>query len=387
MINSVCGIGSTGRICTDLYHELESKGHECCIVYGRGTCPKDIKTHKISSKMDVINHILITRVLDRHGFASKKSTFELVDFIEEYNPDLIHLHNLHGYYLNIEILWHYIRKKRIRVVWTFHDMWPFSPHGAYLKNYEIKQSDRNERYTDRFEYPKTYFFSQSKRNYSDKLKLFSNYDLLTIVVPSTWLYKIVKNSFFKNNKTIVVRNGINLSSFYCTNNLKTNNKKIILGVANFWEKRKGIDVFNELSKIITDDYQIVLVGDRKKNKKNKRITYIDNTKNIDELRNLYNMAYIFLNPTRADNYPTTNLEAQACNTAVITTDIGGAPETIYNGKGKVAKNLDEIITYIYTKDLWFNEKLEIPLEFLDKKSSSKQYINIYEDIINEYHQK
>src|SRR5690554_5825707 len=121
IINSVCGVGSTGRIATDLYDQLIREGHECCIAYGRGTSDEKYNTYKISNKLDNYWHVFETRFFDNHGFASRRVTKKFIGFIEEYAPDVIHLHNIHGYYLNVKILFDYLSQFTGKIIWTFHD--------------------------------------------------------------------------------------------------------------------------------------------------------------------------------------------------------------------------------------------------------------------------
>ena len=112
MINSVCGVRSTGRICTDLAQMLEAKGHTVKIAYGRMAVPENYQTyaHKISGDLDVKLHGLKARLWDASGFGSKKATRRFIKWVEEFDPDIIHLHNIHGYYLNVELLFKYLRR-------------------------------------------------------------------------------------------------------------------------------------------------------------------------------------------------------------------------------------------------------------------------------------
>ena len=133
MINSVCGVGSTGRICTDLALELENQGHKVKIAYGRGSSPKQFDRFavKIGSDADVKLHGLKARLFDASGFGSKRATERFISWVKEYDPDVIHLHNIHGYYINVKTLFDYLKTAEKRVLWTLHDCWAFTGHSAY----------------------------------------------------------------------------------------------------------------------------------------------------------------------------------------------------------------------------------------------------------------
>ena len=135
MINVVCGIRSTGRICTDLAAEMEAQGHEVKIAYGRETVPEKYQKYavRIGTDWDVKLHGLKSRLLDAHGLGSKKATKHFLDWAEEYKPDLLWLHNIHGYYINYELLFAWIKRRPdMEVKWTLHDCWAFTGHCSHF---------------------------------------------------------------------------------------------------------------------------------------------------------------------------------------------------------------------------------------------------------------
>ncbi len=394
-INSVCGSGSTGRICTDLYDLAEKKGHKCYIAYGRGNAPESYNTIKIGNKLDLFSHVFFSRVFDRHGFASKKATKKFIQKIEDINPDIIHLHNLHGYYVNIRLLFNYFKKNpNIQIIWTLHDCWSFTGHCTYFtysKCYKwINNECQNCQYKNK--YPQSYLLNNSHSNYILKKHLFNQVPNLTLVTPSKWLASLVKISYLKTYRTLVINNGIDINKFkqnkYDNNSISnySNYNKIILGVANGFGERKGLDWFIKLRSDLPLEIAIVLVGVDKKDKTfiPSDIITIDKTNNIDELVELYSKADVFVNPTREDNYPTVNLEAQACGTPVITTNVGGSPETIFNTTGLVAENYDQFLKYI--KDV-LNNKYKFNFTSINQKVDRyllfDKYIELYERIRNE----
>ena len=385
MINVVCGIKSTGRICTDIAKKLEEQGHEVKIAYGRERIPKSAAKNaiKISTNFDVKMHGIKARIFDSAGFESKRKTKKFINWINEFNPDIIHIHNTHGYYINNKLLFIYLIKLNKKVIWTFHDCWAFTGHCCYFDyNGCNKWKELCHNCPQKKEYPKSFIFDSSKKNFILKKELFPKLQDLTIVVPSIWLYKIVSESFFKNNKIIVINNGIDTNKFtYRENKIKEKyniiNKKIILGVASVWSKRKGLDDFIELSKKIDNTYIIILVG-LNKNEINKlplNIIGIEKTDSPEELAELYSAADVFFNPTYEDNYPTTNLEAIACNTPVITYNTGGSIESAklfgyIVKKGDIASVIEKIKLLNKLKPL--NNKKDISIENMVDK-----YLKLY----------
>lgn len=345
-INSVCGYGSTGRIATDIYKVLEEHGHECLIAYGRGEAPEDIRKIKIGNKLDNYVHVAETRFLDKHGFASTKATKAFIEKVKEYDPDVIHLHNIHGYYINIEIFFNYLKEANKRIIWTLHDCWSFTGHCAYFDYVGCdKWKNGCNNCPQKKSYPQSVVVDNSKWNYEMKKNLFTGVRDMTIVTPSKWLAGLVKQSFLKEYDIRVINNGIDLNVFYQRDRkifrekYNLEDKFLILGVASVWEHRKGLEYFVELSKIIDDDIRIVLVGINDKQLKSmpENIIGIRRTKNLDELAEIYSAADVFLNPTLEDNFPTTNLEALACGIPVITFNTGGSPESIDDSCGIIVE--------------------------------------------------
>ncbi|TQO58787.1 glycosyltransferase [Paraclostridium bifermentans] len=345
-INSVCGVGSTGRIATDLYKVLEENGHSCKIAYGRGNAPEHIDSIKIGTNFDNYLHVFKTRVFDEHGFGSVAATKEFIEEVRKYDPDIIHLHNIHGYYINIKILFEYIREANKPVIWTLHDCWAFTGHCAYFDFVGCdKWKYECEKCPQKSVYPTSKVKDNSKLNYEQKKKIFTSINNMTIVTPSNWLANLVKESFLGKYNVKVVNNGIDLDVFKPT---ESNFRKkydlqdefIILGVASDWSERKGLKYFIDLQKVLSEKYKIVIVGVNKKQQKMlpKEIISITRTNNTKELAEIYTSADVFLNPTVQDNFPTTNLESLACGTPVITFETGGSPESINNKCGIVIKN-------------------------------------------------
>lgn len=391
-INSVCGVGSTGRIATDLYKVLEEQGHECVIAYGRGTAPEGVKTIKIGSNFDNYMHVAKTRIFDKHGFGSIKVTKEFIKKVNEYNPDVIHLHNIHGYYINIEILFEYLKRANKKVVWTLHDCWAFTGHCAYFDYVNCsKWKDECKECPQKKEYPNSLLIDNSKWNFQKKKEVFSGVEDLTIVTPSKWLAGLVRKSYLSQYKIEVINNGIDLDIFKPTESkfreiYKLKDKFIVLGVASVWDRRKGLSYLVELSEKLDDSYKVIVVGVTEKQKDNlpKNMIGITKTNNIKELVEIYSAADVFVNPTLEDNFPTTNLEAVACGTPIITFNTGGSVETIDRNTGYIIEKGDietlyGIITKINLKEkIKYNKNYALKMRDLyNKNVLYNNYINLY----------
>lgn len=396
-INSVCGIGSTGRIATDIHSILLQQGHESYIAYGRDH-PRNCDTAiRIGNKLDNYTHVAKTRILDMHGFGSKKATTEFIKKVNELDPDVIHLHNIHGYYINIEILFDYLKVANKPVIWTLHDCWAFTGHCTYFdivgcEKWTTGCFDCPQKNT----YPTSNIKDNSKENYLRKKEIFSGIKNLTIVTPSKWLANIVKKSFLKEYPVQVINNGINLEVFkpIVSENFRKKhnieNKFIILGVASVWDSRKGLDYFIQLSNKLEQDEVIVIVGltEKQKEKLPGNLIGITRTNNVEELAEIYSVSDVFVNPTLEDNFPTTNIEALACGTPVITFNTGGSIECIDEKTGFIVEKGDIIELHRKIKEIKkFNKNAyllsceERARIYYNKTERFKDYINIYSSIL------
>lgn len=347
-INSFFSVGGPPRIVQGIYETLEANGHECVVAAGREKPYPGMKTIQIGTPLNKYWHLIMSRVFDAQGLSSMMATKRFVKQIEDYDPDVIHLHNLHGYYLNIEVLFGYLKSANKPVVWTLHDCWPFTGHCAYFDyiGCEKWKTECGE-CPQKSDYPVCNGVDGSRRNYLRKKEAFVGLDNLTIVTPSKWLGGLVKESFLREYPIAVINNGIDLESFKPAESdfrkrYNITDKKIILGVAQVWGSRKGLRYFIELSSLLDDDFQIVLIGltDKEKQFLPANIIGLSRTNSIQELVEIYTAADVFVNPTLEDNFPTTNLEALACGTPVLTFDTGGSPEAIDETCGLVIKKGD-----------------------------------------------
>jgi glycosyltransferase involved in cell wall biosynthesis len=334
-----------------------------------------------------------TRVLDKHGVGSKKATIEFIDGVKELDPDIINLHNIHGYYINIEILFNYLKEANKPVVWTLHDCWSFTGHCAYFDYAGCNKWQKGcYKCPEKKSYPSSLVVDSSKKNYVSKKDIFTGVDNLTIVTPSNWLADLVKESYLKEYSVKVINNGIDLDVFKPTKgNFKDkynlNNKYIILGVASAWDRRKGLKYFVKLADKVSEDEVIVLVGltEKQINQIPQNIIGITRTNNVEELVDIYSSADVFVNPTLEDNFPTTNLEALACGTPVITFDTGGSPECIDSETGILVEkgNVDALLLAINKiKSIVIDEKILLRRSKLfDKTNRFNDYIDVYKSLL------
>lgn len=396
-VNSVCGIGSTGRIVLDLYKCAVKHTHQGAIAYGRNHNSELDSSYEISSIWGNYIHGIISRIFDRHGFGSKISTKKFIRFMKAYKPDIIHLHNIHGYYLNIDLLFSAIKEMHIPVIWTLHDCWSFTGHCAYFEYIGCEKW----KYTccncpQKSKYPKSWIMDASKRNHLQKQEIFKSVDSLTLVTPSRWLCDLAADSFLKEYSVKIIHNGIDLDTFRpmeldkrqsLKQQLKIENKYIILGIASVWDDRKGLRYFNELSEKLSDDYQIIVVGVSERQRKllPQNIIGIERTHNIEELAKLYSVADAFVNPTLEDNFPTTNLEALACGTPVITFNTGGSPEAIDESCGIVVEkgSVDGLVKAVENlrNNPFSPEDCRKRAMMFDKNEKYAEYIKLYEEVL------
>lgn len=386
-INTTCGLGSTGKICLAVSKILSERNIENYILYssGESTYPMGIK---YSSAGYVKLQTLRSRLLGNYGFNSVRATKKLIQELEKINPDIVHIHNIHSHDCNLGLLFSYLKKKNVKIFWTFHDCWAFTgycPHFTMVKCGRWKTGCGHCVQYKQF----SWLFDRSDKLFQKKKELFSNLNLI-IVTPSQWLADLIKESFLNTYPVKVIHNGIDLSIFkptvsdFRTKN-KLENKIIVLGVAFGWDARKGLDVFIELSQLLNDDYKIVLIGTDKKVDAllPDNILSIHRTNNQTELAEIYSATDVFVNPTREENYPTVNMEAIACGTPVITFDAGGSSEMLDENCGVViavddVENLrQELLKFNPDKYIQHKEFLCKRLEYREQERFF-EYANLYQ---------
>ena len=326
--------GSTGRIMFQLADALQAAGDEtlCTAGFTWKRCERQdfLLTSNIFEKT---LHTWLARFTGRIGCFSRRATRQLLKRLEDFQPDIIHLHNLHCWFVNLPMLFDYCKRRSIRVVWTLHDCWAFTGHCPHFIGIgcEKWRTGCGECPLYR-QYPQS-FVDASAEMYRLKKKWFTGVEDLTVVTPSRWLGELAKQSFLADYPVEVIPNGIDLTVFRpvesdARSRYGVGDKKLILGVSYAWDDKKGLDVFLELSRRLGNDYRILLVGTDERVEKllPTGIIPIRRTDSQQQLAELYSAADVFVNPTREDNLPTVNMEALACGTPVITFDVGGSGE-------------------------------------------------------------
>ena len=343
MINVVCGIRSTGRICTDTAAELEAEGHEVKIAYGRESVPEQYRKYavRIGNDIEINLHGVRSRVLDQHGLGSRAATRRFLAWAEEYDPEILWLHNIHGYYINYELLFDWIKRRpNMQVKWTLHDCWAFTGHCSH---FTVAKCDRWKTGCNHCpqtrRYPASFLLDNSKENYARKRKAFTGIKNMTIITPSKWLADLVRQSFLKDYPIEVRYNTVDTEVFRPTpsdfrERHGLENKKIVLGVASVWDDRKGLNDFLQLSDLLNDEYKIVLVGLSPKQIKSlpPKILGLPRTNNTEELAEIYTAADVFVNPSKEETFSLTTAEAISCGTRAIVYK-GTACEEIVTDKG------------------------------------------------------
>lgn len=398
-INAALNYGSTGRIAENIAKSVENAGWDSYIVHGpRYVKPSSIKSICTESSFEEKLHGIKSFFEDGHGLGSKRSTLRVINEIRKIDPDIIHLHNIHGYYLNYPILFGFLKEYKKPIIWTFHDCWNFTGHCAYFDMVKCeKWKSKCYGCPQIYSYPKS-IVDNSSRNYDLKKKSFTGIDNLTIVPVSNWLSDIIGESFLGGYERRVIYNGIDTNCFCIKNKTSEirkkynlGNKFIILGVASPWSNRKGFVDFVKLSKMLDANYVILLVGLSDKQIKSlpPNIIGICRTDSVDSLADLYSSADIFLNLTYEDNFPTTNLEAMSCGTPVLTYKTGGSPEAISSETGFVVRQGDlcevkDIIEKFNNVDR--NAYSDIcrkrVIENFKKEDRYKEYVDLYNEMLN-----
>ena len=397
MINSFFSVGGPPRIMNGIYDTLKENGHECKIAAAREKeyAPKD--SIKIGNKLTVYKNAILSRLFDSEGFCAKSETKKLVEQIEEYKPDIIHIHNLHGYYINIEILFDYLKSANIPVVWTLHDCWVFTGHCPHFDFVGCSQWKSGEcrKCIQKAIYPKCIGFSNSHKNYKRKKKAFTGINNMISVSVSHWLKSTISKSFLKDYQCEVIYNGVNLECFKPTKSdfrkkYGLENKSLLLGVAQHWELRKGFDDFIELAKRLDSEYAVVLIGisDEQKKQLPDNVIAIDSTNSAEELAEIYTAADLFLNLSVEETFGLVTVEALACGTPVLVYNKTASPELIDESCGMVVKKengIDALYDAVCQK-LWKNlspDDCVSRAEKFDKNKKYIEYVRLYEKIVKD----
>ena len=392
---------STGRIMQEIGDIAMQNGWQSYIAYSGGRddiMPCTSQLLPVGNRLSVAWHGLMTRLFDRHGLASKSATRKLMRQIEALQPDVIHIHNIHGYFLNYPLLFDYLSRSGIPVVWTIHDCWLFTGHCYhYASAHCYRWQEGCHHCPQRREFPTSWWRDRSARNFADKRAAFTSlpHSQMTFVTVSEWMKGEVQQSFLRDYTFRVIHNGINISTFHpcATDGIKEKygwqDKHIMLGVASIWSKEKGLDDFAALAAMLNYDELLVLVGidDKTRQLLPSNIHTIARTANVQQLAELYSIADVLINATWQDNYPTVNLEAIACGTPVVTYRTGGSVEVITPHTGRIVEQGEVGGLLAATRQLRTLDRDELRRQcrafaqaHFSKEERYKDYILLYEDL-------
>ncbi len=399
-INTTANSGSTGRIAEDIGIKVIENGDESYLAYGTSALPCRSKLIKIGGRFDIFYHELLSHFLDNSGLLSKRATKRLIKEIDIIEPDIIHLHNIHGFYLNMKLLFNYLSKLNKPVVWTLHDCWAFTGHCAHFSYINCTKWQKEcHNCPNKREYPTSWLMDRSRRNFSLKKRLFNSIKKLNIVTVSNWLNEELSNSFLKGVPSQVISNGVDLEKFYPREKEDAiyekyginRNDKILIAAATNWGKRKGISDYNRLSDSLPKGYKIVLVGVPKKRQKlvSGNITIIERTENIDELAKLYSISDVVLNLSYEESFGLTTVEGMACGTPCVLYRATASPELITEGCGTIIdagniKGVKEAVVSIIEKgELYYRDNcIERVRNLYDKNKIYDNYLELYKNITN-----
>lgn len=391
-INVSANFGSTGKIAESIGIAAINHGWESYIAFRRNFNPSKSKLIQVSGKYGKHIHYLGNYFFDKEGLYSCSDTKRLIKRIDKIKPDIVHLHNIHDHWLNYKILFEYLNNTDIKVVWTFHDCWAFTGHCFHFVTKDCQRWKTGCHDCPlQHEYPKT-LVDRSKKNYALKKKLFGGCKNLTIVPCSDWMGNFVRDSFLRDKKIRVIKNGIDLNAFKPSSSSYLARKDTfnVIAVSNVWTKEKGFEDIFQLREMLSEEYVITIVGLSEEQTKilPKGITGIQRTKNVQELVELYRASDVLINPTYADTFPTVNLEALACGIPVITYRTGGSPESVDKKTGLVikqgdVKELSSAIMHLKKNPLSSEDCRKRAETFFDKEKCFEEYVRLYEELLEQ----
>lgn len=338
---------STGKIMRTLGELAQAAGWESYVAYSRardGVPPHSSRLVPVGNKADLLLHWVATRLFDAHGLASRLATRCFVARLRELNPDVIHIHNIHGYFLNYKILSRALAQLGKPVVWTVHDCWLYTGHCYHYASAGCERWKTGCHHCPQKKaFPASRLLDRSRRNWEDKKKAFCSIPGLTLVTVSRWMKGEIARSFLGGVRCEVIHNGIDLDTFRPSPSAETALAygTYYLAVASIWLPEKGLQDLEKLSSVLDADERLVVVGKRPSGHRFPRnVVCLERTADAAALAALYTEAVALVNPTWQDNYPTVNMEAIACGTPVVSYRTGGSPESITPQTGRVVEQGD-----------------------------------------------
>ena len=392
LIDVVCKYGSTGKIVYDVYNDVNARGDEAAICYGRGPKIKEKNIYKFGLNFETFLHAFLTRFTGYTGCFSYFSTRRLIRFIKKFKPDVVHIHELHAYFVNVKQLLNYLKKANIKVVHTLHCT--FSYTGKCGHHFECEKWKECCGKCPRLkEYVSTMFFDHTKKMFLDKKKAFTGFNNMTITCPSNWLANLAKQSFLGQYPIKVIPNGINTSVFSLKDTtalkekLTIKNEKVVLAVApNLMSPLKGGNwVLKLAEKMKSEPVKFIMVGvDNIDFEHGENVMVFKRTNNQDELADFYSLADVFVICSERENFPTTCLEAQCCGAPILGFDVGGVKETsAFDGNRFVEygdiDGLENVLKEMLAKKIDKNSLSNHAVSIYSEKAMSNSYYEIYKN--------
>ncbi len=397
-VNSVVNRGSTGKIVEEIGRLADANGWISRVAYGRESNDSTLNRYYVGRKGDILEHYAVSHLFDRHGLGSKKSSQKFVKWITEKQIDIIHLHNIHGYYLHYPTLFEFLKETQMPVVWTLHDCWTFTGHCSHFADINcIKWKTGCHHCPKTKNYPASLFIDNSKNNYQFKREYFNGLKNLEIVTVSDWLGGLVKESFLGNYPVRTIHNGVNMNVFkphleHSAVDEKYNLKDnwIAIAAATAWSAQKGLEDYKKLSALLAEDEFIVLVGLSEKQIEElpSNIIGILRTDNQDELSMLYSRANVVLNLSRQETFGMTTAEGFACGTPSIVYNATASPELIKNEKvGNIVEvgDLDGVYAAmqsikVKSKESYSGHCRKVAEESFNQQIQFAKYIELYNSL-------
>lgn len=383
-INEVYGKGSTGKICSYITELCRKENIEVYNFSSGFWRKKGNESFSVGSRLSVKIHHFLSLVFGKEGLYSTLATKMMIKKIKEINPDIIQIHNIHGYYLNFKILFEYLNSFDGEIYWTFHDCWPFTGRCSHYSLVRCKKWKNGcDNCPQLSKYPASLILDKSKKLWSLKKTYFSSCNNVTLIAPSNWMKAQLEQSFLNKYPIKVIHNGVDINSFYYTHSnylrekFDLGNRKILLGVSSVWDETKGIFEYIKLSNHLPcDKYVIVLVGTNNQVDKllPDNIISIHKTSNVEELREIYCSADAFVNLTFEDTYPTVNLEALCCRLPLVTYNNCGSAEIAYENNGYVVNDFEKLVETLQSMSY---EKTGFDNKMLDMNKYFEQYVKLY----------
>lgn len=397
-VNVSANFASTGRLAEDLGDVALNAGWKSYIAYGRACRPSNSELIRVGNKLDIYAHLLKTRLFDRHGFGSERATKKLIQQIDEIKPDVIQFQNVHGYFLNLPVILSYIAEKDIPLIWSLHDCWSMTGHCAHfaLEGCE-KWKDECHHCPLLKDYPNSWGWDSSRRNYREKKKMIEAIPRLTIVSGSEWLANIARQSYFKNRDIHVIPDGIDTDIY----SPKTNavelrkqygfeNKFVIMASGTVWPFYKGIADFAKLRGMLSNEYAIIIVGMQQNeiDKLPQGLIGIPRTKTPEDLAGWYSMADCVMSLSRLESFGLTPVEGFACGTPAIVYNCTSTPELITPETGFVAEagNIEDVKAKVEKlreigKESYSKRCREIALKKYDRNVCFNEYLDLYKSLL------